>query len=56
MKLIEIDKKTGKLKLSKKAMTPRPAGSQDRAPQSAGNDSQNAGSIPQRKVPTENQD
>lgn len=50
VKLIEIDKKTGKLKLSKKALTPRPEGHQSRAERPAG-DSPNGGK-PQRKVPT----
>ncbi len=56
VKLIEIDKKTGKLKLSKKALTPRPAGSTDRPAQPVNGDAGNAGSIPQRKAPTEKQD
>ncbi len=57
VKLIEIDKKTNKLKLSRKVLLPKPEGhqerSQERRPQEQGAP---AGSIPQRKVPTENQD
>ena len=57
VKLIEIDKKTNKLKLSRKVLMPKPEGHQERGaerrPQDAGAP---AGSIPQRKVPTENQD
>ena len=57
VKLIEIDKKTNKLKLSRKVLLPKPEGHQersaDRRPQESGAP---AGGIPQRKVPTENQD
>ncbi|MDQ3051039.1 MAG: polyribonucleotide nucleotidyltransferase [Bacteroidota bacterium] len=57
VKLIDIDKKTNKLKLSRKVLLPKPEGHQERSaerrPQESG---ASAGSIPQRKVPTENQD
>ena len=57
VKLIEVDKKTNKLKLSRKVLLPKPEGVQERSaerkPQDAGAP---AGAIPQRKVPTENQD
>jgi polyribonucleotide nucleotidyltransferase len=56
VKLIDIDKKTGKLKLSRKALTPK--GSQSKGPETEATPGQPAssGSIPRRKVPTENQD
>lgn len=50
VKLIDIDKKTGKLKLSKKVLTPKPEGHQSRADRPAG-DGPNGGK-PQRRVPT----
>lgn len=56
VKLIEIDKKTGKLKLSRKALLPRPEGSKERAAEAPVKEGQAPGSIPQRKVPTENAD
>ena len=52
VKLIEVDKKTGKLKLSRKALLPKPAGMPER---SKPNEEQSNGGKPQRKVPTENQ-
>lgn len=56
VKLIEIDKKTGKLKLSRKALLPRPEGSKERAAEAPAKEGQAPGAIPQRKVPTENAD
>ncbi len=53
VKLIEVDKKTGKLKLSRKALLPKPAGMPERSKPA---DDQSNGGKPQRKVPTENQD
>lgn len=51
VKLIEIDKKTGKLKLSKKALTPKPEGHQERSRPAGDNQS---GGKPQRVAPSEN--
>jgi polyribonucleotide nucleotidyltransferase len=51
VKLIDIDKKTGKLKLSQKALMPKPGGHQER-PAEGG---PSTGSKPQRRVPTEDQ-
>jgi polyribonucleotide nucleotidyltransferase len=56
VKLIEIDKKTGKLKLSRKALTPKPGGHQPKPQDKDVPQSAPAGSIPERKVPTEKQD
>ncbi|OQA09413.1 MAG: Polyribonucleotide nucleotidyltransferase [Bacteroidetes bacterium ADurb.Bin397] len=53
VKLIEVDKKTGKLKLSRKALLPKPAGMPERSKPA---EDQSNGGKPQRKVPTENQD
>ncbi len=49
VKLIDIDKKTGKLKLSRKALIPR-----DNAPKGDDNDASDNSGRPARKVPTEN--
>ncbi len=56
VKLIEIDKKTGKLKLSRKALLPKPEGMKERPAAAPAAEGQTAGGIPQRKVPTENAD
>ena len=56
VKLIEIDKKTGKLKLSRKALLPKPGGHQPRTHETNVAQTTPAGSKPERKVPTENQD
>ena len=55
VKLIEIDKKTGKLKLSKKALIPKPGGHQPRPEQVEAGDQMHQGGKPQRKVPTDDQ-
>jgi len=56
VKLIEIDKKTGKLKLSKKALIPKPGGHQPRPEQAESGGQQHQGGKPQRKVPTGDQE
>jgi len=56
VKLIEIDKKTGKLKLSRKALLPKPEGMKERSADAPAKEGQVPGAIPQRKVPTENAD
>jgi polyribonucleotide nucleotidyltransferase len=54
VKLIEIDKKTGKLKLSRKALLPRPEGQQDGGHKRRPHEHSEGGSKPQRKAPAEN--
>ncbi len=54
VKLIEIDKKTGKLKLSRKALLPKPEGHHDGGHKKHQAEQSEQGSKPQRKAPAEN--
>lgn len=55
VKLIDIDKKTGKLKLSQKVLQPKPEGHQSRPERGNGGEGNNQGGKPQRKVPASDQ-